>query len=128
MDWLHYGILLWITAALLFVGLGTMLTVIARRKQEPHAPHGESPYMYVSSALNAQILSICSACGQPTDDPGARWCGFCGQPLRRRQGGEDESQKRLVDLHTIDKEIQQQKQAIHHGYKANSSVRKSTKY
>ena len=111
MDWLHYGILLWITVALLFVGLGTMLTVIARRKQEPHAPRGATHHS------SDKHISSCPACGKQTDDPGAHWCGFCGQPLRGRicRRGEEEAQKkRLVDIRTIDREIQQAVQARIH--------------
>lgn len=127
MDWqyylIHYGILAWMGGAFLCLGLGTLFTV-KRHKQKQHSHHGEPPnHMSYTRAF-------CSACGKQTDDPSACWCGFCGQSLQGkicRRGEEEVPKKRLVDIRTIDREIQRQKQAIHHEYKANIRVGKSTK-
>lgn len=110
MDFLlQHALILWIAVACGCLALGTIFTVRDRRRQ-PAVP-SSSPQRHTFTSPSC-VHSVCRHCRRRTDDPGAHWCWFCGQPLfpqthQPQAVSSAPTETCLVDLHTIDAEIQQ---------------------
>ncbi len=75
----RYGMLLWFLVAVLCIVSGLILT--RARQHRLKRPSAAEQLSHTTPALAFSPSRVCPDCGQPADDPKARFCGSCGASL-----------------------------------------------